>query len=561
MSNRRMIFWLFSLALVLIAANLLLSWQTPSNRTSARKLLIDPTFDVMSVAIARQNENKTVLSKIDGDWSLVSPYTGEADAQSVLKLIDAFAYSRVTDTLSAAELAKMGRTRDDFGLKSPRLTVSFSNAVETVEIDFGEFTPMSNEVYVARSGSESVYAVPAMVLESADLSAEAFRQRSVFPYESGFVASFDVKQPDETVLSFTREGESWRLGNSAASVPKVAEFLTMLADAQADRFIWPTGATNETPVASSALLSGYGLDPDSAVVVTIHCRDGVDRRLLLGRDAGQTETYALIRGGEAIVTLPTSLKAAALQNVSTFADTRLFPLAEAAVAAFSVSDGTTSYIVARETGDSWRLDAPVTAAADAKFAEEVLGRILALTPSDLDPEGLKVTVSTNQPSYVVSPKSLLGRGRLDDLRSREILKVDPALVRRIVSTSRESGEEKSVALVRRRERRIWTVESEYKKDLAVKGEVVEQILSTLASLQAMRIETAKATAVELRRFGLEKPWHVLAIDQEKEGSVRRNIMIGAKTDDGYYATVGSSEAVFVLPQKTVDSLTATPVEE
>lgn len=559
MSNRRMIFWLFTLSLVAVFANVLLMWQTPSARPTVHRFLLDPTFDVRTISIERKQTPQTVLSKINGEWELVAPYAGEVDSQTVLRLIDTFTNSMANDTLSNAELSKLGRTRGDFGLEQPHMKVVFSNAVEAVEVAFGDLTPLSNEVYVVRSGSEAVYAVASAVFEAANFSADAFRQRAVFPYEPGFVTSFDVKKPDETVLSFSRDGESWRIGNHAASVPKVAEFLTLLADAKADRFIWPTGAMNESPVASSALLAGYGLDSDSAVVVSLHCCDGVDRRLLLGRNVDQSSTYALIRGGEAIVTLPIALKAAALQNVQTFADTRLFPMAESAVASFSVSDGSTSYVVAREIGDLWRLDAPVTAAADAAFTTAVLGRLLALTPADLDPAGLKVTVSTNHPSFFVSARSLLGDNRLDDFRSREILKVDSALVRRLVSI--DGRLHKSVALVRQRERRTWTIESEHKAGSVVRAAAVENILAVLSSLQALRIETMKAGAADLVRFGLDNPRYTLAIDQEKEGSVRRNIMIGAETKDGCYATVGSSEAVFVLPKKTVAVLTDGLVEE
>lgn len=560
MSNRRVIFWLFYGALVAIIANLLLMWQTPSKRVISRRVMLDPTFNVQTVSIERLGEPMTVLSKTEGRWLLAEPYIGEVDSQTVLRLMDALMSSVPNDTLSDAELSKLGRMKKDFGFAYPQVKVAFSNGLDVVEIAFGDFTPMSNEVYVARSDSEAIYTLPSEVFTAADLSADAFRQRAVFPYEPGFIASFDVKKPDENLLSFTRDGESWRIGESAASASKVTEFLTLLADTDAGRFVWPTGATNETPVASAALLSGYGLDSDSAIVVSLHCRDGVDRRLLLGRDAGKTETYALIREGEAIVTLPMALKTAAVQNGQTFADTRLFPLVEESVASFSINDGVTSYVVAREAGDSWRLDAPVAAVADAKVVSTVLGRILTLTPADIDPTGIKVTVSTNQPVFVVSKLSLLGKGRLDDLRSREILKVDPTLVRRLVATPGETFRRDSVALVRHRERRMWTIESDRKRSGAIQSEALEKILAGLASLQALRIETIKASPSELARFGLEKPFYTLAVDQEKEGSVRRNIIIGAATKDGRYATVGASEAVFVLPKKTVDVLTAALVD-
>lgn len=560
MSNGRLIFWLFLSAVAAVMANLFLSWQTPKTSVSSGNFLLDPAFDVLSVSISGPNHARTVLSKESGKWMLVAPYAGTVDAENVLRLVDAFTFARIEDTLSASELFKLGRKPEDFGLRKPRLNVTFSNAVETVEIAFGAYAPMTNEVYAVRSGSDAVYVVPSSVFAAADLSTDAFREREIFPFESEFITGFDLKKPSEALLSFTRDGESWRIGEGAASVRKVSEFLALLSDARAESFVWPIGATNETTVASAAFLSGYGLDADSAVVVTLRCRDGIDRRLLLGREVNATETYALINGGEAIVTLPTALKTAALQNARTFSDARLFPLAEAGVTSFSISDGVTAYIVARESADAWRLDAPIAAPADAKFAAGVLERLLALTPTDLDPTGLKVTVSTNNPSFVVSARSLIGAGRLDDFRSREILKVDPTLVRRLVSTPGEDREEGSVSLVRMRERRTWGVESARDGKGGARLAAIEQVLANLASLQAVRVETVKASSADLSRFGLEKPFHTLAFDLEKSDVVRRNILIGAATKDGYYATVGSSEAVFVLSKKIVDELTASLVE-
>jgi hypothetical protein len=66
----------------------------------------------------------------------------------------------------------------------------------------------------------------------------------------------------------------------------------------------------------------------------------------------------------------------------------------------------------------------------------------------------------------------------------------------------------------------------------------------------------KVSLAELSDYGLDTPRLTVAIDQDVEKDVRRNIMIGDKTEGGYYATVGSSGAVFVLSDETVSKITA-----
>ena len=187
--------------------------------------------------------------------------------------------------------------------------------------------------------------------------------------------------------------------------------------------------------------------------------------------------------------------------------------------------------------------------------------MLALTPADLASDGLKVSVSTNRAPLTVSTKRLLGDLRLEDLRSREIIRIDPALVRRIVSIRGGKNPAPPVSVVYSRERRVWSTENDGGKDLAVREAGVKGVLSALDPLKASHVVALKATATDLARYGIEKPFHQIAVDQEKESSVRRNILIGSAAEDGHYATIGSSEAIFVLPKKTVQRLVAPLVEE
>lgn len=560
MSNRRLILWLFVVSLSAIVVNLFLSWRAPERGFLARKILIDHQFDPSEIVIERPDEAQIVLKKQEGQWMMSAPYSGAIDAHPVIRLLDEVMFSRIEDSLSESEIVKLGRCRGDFGLKTPRLKVSFANSRETISFSFGHETAMADGVYVTRGESDPICVVSSAVYKAADLKSDSLRERVVFPYSSEFITSFDIKRSDAQRLSFTRNDTGWLVGNRAASVPRVEEFLNTLSETSAIDFIWPVGGVNEPQIASAALLSGYGLDTDSALVITLHCQDGEDRRILIGHDTSTAKTYALIHGGAAVVTIPPSLKSAAMRGAHSFTDSRLFPLDESAVMSFAISDGAISYVAARETGGAWRLDSPVSGPADPEVASGMLGRLLALTQADADSSGLKVTVSTNQQSYTVSSASVITRGRLDDLRSKDILKIDPTLVRRLVSTS-AANSGRPVSIVRQQDKRTWTVETESLMYNQVREHQVESILSALKTLTASKVVMLRPSAADLMRFGLETPLCTLAVDQEKGDAVRRNILIGAQTQGGRYVTVGSSEAVFVLPTRVADVLMAPLVDE
>lgn len=560
MSNKRLILWLLVVSLSAIVVNLVLAWRTPPQSRLARLILVDPQLEPTEIVIERPEEAKTVLKKREGRWEISAPYSGAIDEHPVIRLLDEVMFTPIEDSITESEIVKLGRSRGDFGLRSPKLRVSFANAQKQVSIAFGHSTALTNGVYVTRGENDPICVVPSSVYNAADLRSDSLRERTIFPYSSEFITSFDIKRTDAHRLSFTRNETGWQVGNRAASVSRVEEFLNTLSETAVIDFIWPVGGANEPQIASAALLSGYGLDTDSAVVLTLHCQDGEDRRILIGHDTSTAKTYALIQGGGAVVTISPELKSAAMKGAQSFTDSRLFPLDESVVTSFAISDGSTSYVAARETGGSWRLDSPVSGTADPEVASVMLGRLLALTPADIDERGLKVTVSTNLPSYTVSSASVVGRGRLDDLRSRDILKIDPMLVRRLVTTSAANGGS-PISIVRQRDKRTWTVETEPLMYNEVRESAVEAILSALKTLTASKVVMLKPSASDLTRFGLETPLCTLAVDREKGESVRRNILIGARTQGGRYVTVGSSEAVFVIPDRVADILMAPLVDE
>ncbi len=558
MMRARTILLLFVVAAVSVALNLLFVLRTPRLFDRASKTLVDPAFEPTSFRIARADGEDIVLAR-DGAWHLVSPATGPADEPRVLHLLDDLMLTDVLDTLSVAQMTKLGVTREDFGLVAPALRLTLSDGVETRVVSFGHLTPASNGVYAAVSGSDFVRVLPRAVYESANLSLDDARSRSVFPYDGSFVTGFELRGTDGANASFSREAGEWRSEGRAVSAKKVEAFLSALVAARVTSFHGLSVATNDVKHIPESRLVGYGLDEKSALILTLRCQDGVDRRLRLGRAAEAGETYALVHDMNLVVLIADNLKTTALDLVTpTAVDRRLFPLEESTVSALTLRAGDLTCVLSRGEGGQWRLESPVSAHADGACVAALLTRLLALTTADLDPKGVRVSVSTNGEASVVSAQALLGETTLADLRSKEIVKIDAALVRRLVITPGADGE--ALRLVQNREHHTWTVEGAEMRR-AVREEALKDLLAVLNPLLAARIVALSSSTADLSRFGLETPFYTISIDQEKSGAIRRNLFIGAKTKDGRYATIGSAEAVFVLPEKTVSALVAPLVEE
>lgn len=552
MKNRKAILLLLCAIALLAAAEFLLDVSGRKTRLAARAVLVSDAASCTAVSLARRGEPPTELAKGEA-WRLVRPFAADAEEPAVLKLLDALAHAPVEESVTDAELLRLGRTRADYALDDPPLRVTLSCAASRVSVSFGLLTPSGEGVYAAVAGERDVLIVPSAVLAAVDAPVDRLRRRRLFRYGPGDVVSFDVRQGPGAILSFARAGEGWRVGEDKASTAAVVKFLSGLTAAEASGFVWPTGATNESAQASASLLAGYGLDPETAVTVTLKRPGGQASSISFGKSAGESSVYAFVHGGGAVVTVPAALRDAALQDVSRFADTRLFQVAAARVAALTLSEGDAALSASRDDKGAWRIDAPISAPADAAEVEALLARARSLASADLDPKGVAVSLGGDAKPVRVAHAALFpDGGGFERLRAKELVDVPSADVTRLVSR-RGADEAAGVAVVFARDRRAWNVESA-PEGAVVSAAGVARVLGALAPLRAVRVERLKASAADLSRYGLERPALRLSVDLAREGAVRRNILVGAAADGGFFATVGTADAVFVLSAETVEAL-------
>jgi len=557
-STRNIVLLLFGIAAVVIL-HLLVDVRTDAAPKTIRSNALLPTAETaVSLEIRRAGERETVLSRVSEDWKISSPYVAQADRARVLRLVDALAFSPARDEMTEAELLRIGRTKSDFGLEPPRIRVTAVAADGArTEVSFGEMTPASDGIYAMSGANDTVYVVPTNVLSAVDRDANGFRRRHFFDCTSDQVVAIDVKGATSHFLRLVREDEAWKVSEpytSVAAKARVRDFLEGILSLRAKDFVWPVGGSNETAAASAALLAGYGLDPETFVTVTLKCLDGKSLMVSFGRTVGQEDVYAQMSDGAIVVVhLPPAVRAVKAAGVTAFVDTRLFPLESKAVTMLSMEDGGTAYLLSRATDGTWRLDAPVSAAADTEQVGKLLDRLLALRTADADSSGVCVSVGTNATPVSVSRKALLGDMRMEDLRDRDILRIDPSHVKRIVVTDAETGKPSSVVFDA--ENNAWILEGAQGTS-SVDCEAVKRLMDALSPLRAVRIARLKVSAAELGVYGLDKPLRTIAVDQTSENAVRRNIRIGDVTEGGRYATFGSADAVFVISSESVAALLA-----
>ena len=555
MSNVRLIGWLVFAITVSVAIHLTLDMRGSGVSSMVRHSTIAPSADTATaISIKRGGEPAIILSKASGEWRLVSPFHARADVQAVLRLLDALAFSPVVDSMDDSELRKLGRRLQDFGLQTPSLEIETLGPSGAEKIGLGSLTPACDGVYAAVGDSGTVFVAGTNLLATAGLSADGFRSRALFSVGMDEVGAFDVKREKGVFARFVRDGEQWRMSDprrAALSSIRVRKFLSNVLDSRAERFVWPVGASNETETASASLLAGYGLDPESAVTLTLKGTDGRDIQVSFGKDAPDGCVYALTHNGGAVVAVDSSLKDAVLSGVDDLVDTRLFPVDGAAVSSISISDGDKHCIVAKGSDGAWRLDSPVLAPADSDAVSSLVERLLTLHVADEVDHGVMISLMPDVPAVGVERSVVFPDAGLESLRSRDMVDIAPSQVRRLVATVNAGS---PVAVVYDANRRVWNVESSSVGGVA-DAEAIDALLAILNPLKATKVAQLHVSASELGRYGLEMPVCTISVDRVQEDSIRRNIRIGdVSPSGGRYATVGSSDAVFVIPEETAKKM-------
>lgn len=568
MTNRRSIVGLLLLLVLLLAAHIFLSWRGGVVASFVpRTMLLELDVAAASQLTLHRAAGAEVSLSKDAAWRLVKPYAAPADSERVMRVLDALASTEIIERIRDGELVKLGHSREDLGLTHPSLSVSVASDDQSAEIAFGSRTPSGDGVYAAVRGEDAVYVVPARLLDFVDQRVEGFRPRDFFTANVGEVRSVDIRRSAGSFLRFVRTGDRWRLVHpyEAAASDRVDALVSHVLETRAKSFVWPTGEADEPMTVSSALLATYGLDTAQAVTVTLKGAFGEDCPLVLGREAGEGLVYALTPHAESVVTVDAALRAEALSDVSLFTDLRLFPSALKEITALTFVWQDTTYQLTRREAGEWVLDTPVAAPTDSARVAALLEKILSLTTEQLSTDAADETMSlslTADTSYTVTnllASRVFDAFRPEDLRSAEILRVQSEDVRRIVVSS--FGDAKPTAIVPGRDRGVWCVESSGTAGGVVRADAVERLVAALAPLKAEWIVKLKVSSADLRDYGLERPRFTLAVDQNRDDAVRRNILIGDAAQGGAFATLGASDAVFVLGDATVAALTAPLVEE
>lgn len=553
MSNSRYILYL-SIAIVLsIGIHVLLDYSTDLSPAEAFKVtVLRPEAKIKALTIRSNDKIAVSLAKTENSWSVIEPMPGKADEREILKLMDALTIVPFVESISDSDLLRLGRTEKDFCLDEPHLSVTCKLENGEKELLFGSETPSGDGVYAEIKDEPIVYVLKKDVYKLFARKANEFRAHRLMVETPDHVRLLDIKLGSVPIGSFTKKGDLWLYDNGMrVSNAKVLELVSSLCQLEANEFVWPVDAANSTAEIPQSVLSGYGLDGDGTIKVTIGGNDGRETRFAIGKEANGDSVYVLTDFGRSIVTIEGEIKAKLLSIADMLGDNRIFPYELDQITSVKLRQHEEEFLFKKGSDRIWRFESPISAEVDAANMMTFLTRLLSLTHEDMVAGGVEVAVNDDKESVSLPKVMLFKEGGVEDLRSREIIKISPDTIKRIVVDGALAVE--PMAVVYDVSRRLWTAERPVGAS-TVNEDAIKSILGVFESLVAEKVIKVRPEPQDIRGFGLEDPYLVISIDRSQFDVPRKNLLIGNEAEGGRYATIGVSDAIFILPTPILERL-------
>lgn len=612
MGNRRILCFLVSCILFCLT----LLWAVQRRERSfpepdkSRAGLTGHTLDGVDRITVEHGDARIGLMRRGTEWELVAPFPARVDQGAVARLLDGFETARVTDALSFQEVRRRELTLRDFGLAAPRTRAELAGREGVDRFLFGAFTPHGTDVYLLMNGLEQVLAVPSPLYRILPRTADEVRSRKLVYGNRARIRSLEMRMSGRPFIRLSKEQGTWRLAQPApapASDARVEALLDVLCREPVERFVWPT-VSNVLDVAGSEAdfklrLELYGLGSESGLQVQVEEAGGAAaERVVFGRtvEGAEALTYVLLPGGSAVGAVSNAVAQAFRLLPADLRDPRVFAEVRGIVRRLHIYVGDHLFVLSR-TNALWRIEAPVSDAADQEVADEAVSRLLRLEAEGVeeaaspaaqagaasggnapvshvvlfsdqgetrfsiqragpDAPFARLAFTNSAALYRVAASNLpavfLSQVGLMSLRDKTVLALPETTVRRI-TLKRADGTVETAQ--RDSATGVWRPAEGQTGVLS--AERLGRLLKSLASLRAERIEKIGLAPEEAAMYGLARPWLEMSVDVDAKDSVRKTLLVGDEADLGSrYAVVRGVDVLFVLGGDAVAELAAHWVE-
>lgn len=521
-------------------------------------------------------------------WILVSPVQAPADTFRVGQIFDQLLVMMRGETISRREQKELGLTPADYGLDTPRASITIHTGDTAETIRFGRAAPVGADLYVMIDGKPEILSTQTRILDLLPATLTGWRDRTLFTGNPIQIRRLEIQRRDGPLHLARIEGGGWILekpvrGRTADDA--VDRLLMDLFSFRVDDYIAES-------MAASAL---YGLDEPTAQITLYSARHPGGETILIGRPVDNLpgKHYAARRGSNEVFAVGADLLTLVQQPTLSFRDRRLVRLQPREIHGLTLEQTNRTIVLARQPdSDQWMIESPRQVAADASQVQQVLdvlatARIEAfLEPLESEREALGLQPPLyaihvfNTPAADLRPATPAGQIiQFGTLASNGLLHASVPGETSVYLVSADLLEHIPFAAVRYRSPQIFSIRQDELRGLRLTiGDTTNGVdfgsegPAPYPADHQLQLDTVKATVSQLQQltaqtlieedpkslapYGLDKPFASLQITLSGGAGISKTLAMGRGKGPSLYATVLGTDLVFTLPWEVVEILTA-----
>jgi hypothetical protein len=523
-------------------------------------------------------------TKIAGVWRLTKPADAPVDSGMVEKMIAGLTRVERGELITAETLRERNLTPAAYGFDAPRARITFKNNRGVFTWLVGRDAPVGKTLYVMLAGGGDIIAAPRTLINLIPKDPSWIRDRTLFSGEIAAVRGLDLRRTGGFLQLRLPENNGWVMQQPHAGRVDSQSMHTLLGKIFSGRII-------DFISDAKVDLTAYGLEKP-AYELTVFTQDERTQTLLVGKPlSDKPETrYAKRVESDSVFTVPVEWVKECEVDAG--------PLRSRQVLGFQADRITAIQLVCGEqqigllrTNTQWQVVRPVRWDADAEQADAVLkalagavveefidtpaseqiaqmgaapwkailiadGKTNTLNIGNSDTNGLRLVQCNEEPLFFSVKGGIVRDAFVDPLfyRSRTVLEINPALIQKI--TAQNQSVEHAVF------KTDTGAFAAGRTDRHVNAGALTDIMWALNDLRVERY--VDFNPVSLTPYELDPPQSTLTVTLSDTNAIGRMVLLGGKTGGGRFAMIQGQHIVFVVSEKTAQTLTrelTVPIEK
>lgn len=365
----------------------------PIQQTEEQRLLPFDYRDVTHMVYATRTEHIRMSRDERNRWRIVEPIEARGDAHRIENVLRALEIGKVSRVIQ-----EKGATLEQYGLKSPYVTIDITTREHTESLTLGDRGPLSSTLYAQRGSDQKILLTTLLIGDFRAKTLQTFRLKDILLFDQTDVERIQLQTPSQNITiqrgsAFHGPLSNWNFTSpmkASADKTAVGILLTTLENLTATGFI-------DSQAEKEALIKKLETPSFKA---TVHTRRQGHHVAFFGPVVSGEDAYAVTSLKDPVYRIPSHVLRQLPSEVFHLQDKRLFGMEVGEIALLTVKTHDSQYTLIQQHKE-WYLEGKESEPIDQQQVKLFVSRIVDL-PAELSISRTK----NNLPQYGFSPPAI-----------------------------------------------------------------------------------------------------------------------------------------------------------